>query len=84
MTAWGEKGEVTVIHNDGISSNSLPYTPKQNKAEITTVPAHAKTPAPKYTIPKISIPDFDIDIPTLDLSGLPDLELASLPEEALK
>ena len=28
VTAWGESGGVTVVHNDGLLSDSLPYTPK--------------------------------------------------------
>ena len=28
VTAWGESGNVTLTHNDGLMSDSLPYQPK--------------------------------------------------------
>ena len=32
VTAWGESGGVTVVHNDGLPSDSLPYTPKRGRS----------------------------------------------------
>ena len=51
VTAWGEEGTVTVLHNDGIPSANLPYQPKRGartgkKYEKPTsyAPVAAKTP----------------------------------------
>ena len=33
VTAWGESGPVSVTHDGGIRSDSLPFTPKEGKAE---------------------------------------------------
>ena len=33
VTAWGESGPVSVTHDGGIRSDSLPFTPKKGKAE---------------------------------------------------
>ena len=88
VTAWGEQGGVTVTHNDGLASDSLPYQPKGGSFAIaSTSTAQPKTKSAAASIPTLEIPEiyssFELDIPEIS-SSTPTLEVPEIPQSTKK
>ena len=77
VTAWGEQGGVTVTHNDGLASDSLPYQPKGGSFAIApAAPQSAPASIPTLEIPEI-YSSIELDIPEIS-SSIPTLEVPEI------
>ena len=88
VTAWGEQGGVTVTHNDGLASDSLPYQPKGGSFAIaSTSTVQPKTKSAAASIPTLEIPEiyssFELDIPEIS-SNTPTLEVPEISSSTKK
>jgi hypothetical protein len=72
ITAWGEDGPVTVEHNDGISTDTLPYQKKSSfsTARKTTTPVKAAPvkAAPVQVAP--AQPEAEPELPSFEMPSL--------------
>lgn len=68
LTAWGVQGGVTVTHNDGLTSDSLPYQPKGGASVPISTHMTPKQPKEDPIVSgSTSIPTFDLEIPSINL-----------------
>ena len=67
VTSWGESGHVTVLHDDGIPSDHLPYTPRcggcradvkySKPTSYSSIQAPVPAPEPAYVEPEPAYDD---------------------------
>ena len=88
ITAWGEKGAVSVEHSEGIESDALPYQAKENAAALTDAPLHSKTALEIPTMegidevkkPKKAYISPDFVLPTLGEDKVIERPVFTLPD----
>ena len=71
LTAWGVQGGVTVTHNDGLTSDNLPYQPKGGASLPISSPMTPNQPKEDPMVSgSTSVPTFDLEIPSINLENV--------------
>lgn len=67
VTAWGEEGNVTVVHNEGLRSDNMPHASKDSYSPMTFEPAHIKEDVAAYVRGSMNMPTFNL--PTMEVQA---------------